>query len=191
MELAELLARLTTALETLEIPYLVTGSIATIAYGEPRFTNDLDVVVRLTMADIDRLAAVFPSDDYYLSSEAARDAIKHSTQFNILHPRSGLKIDVMVADSSSFNRSRFSRARVLAISPTAEATFAAPEDVIIKKLQYYREGGSEKHLRDITGVLKVLGDELDRVYIERWTTELGLHELWLVVVRAIDEERSD
>jgi len=72
----------------------VTGSVATIAYGEPRFTNDVDVVVRLPLNAIERVRAAFPDEEFHLSRQALRDAVLRSTQFNILHPRSGLKVDV-------------------------------------------------------------------------------------------------
>ena len=182
MELAELLHRVTGALDALGVPYFVTGSMATIAYGEPRFTRDIDVVVRLKKQDIDRLRSHFPEAEYYFDPEVAGEAIERSGQFNILHPRSGLKIDVMVASSSEFDESRFSRARTLPTGPSSEVVFASPEDVIIKKLDYYRQGESDKHLRDIAGVVKVMGDELDRGYIERWARRLGLESLWRQVV---------
>jgi hypothetical protein len=184
MELSELLERIGQAFDKLEIPYLVTGSMATISYGEPRFTNDIDVVARLTRDQVDDLCAAFPEDEFYLSRDAAFEAVDRRGQFNILHPKTGLKIDVMVADESEFNISRFSRRRMLETSPQVEISFASPEDVIIKKLQFFLEGGSEKHLRDIAGVLRVIGDDLDIGYIELWVRELDLGEIWAVVKNA-------
>lgn len=178
MDPSELLERLATTLESLRIPYLITGSMATIAYGEPRFTNAIDVVVRLASHQIDELCSAFPAEDFYISREAVADAVARHTQFNILHPTSGLKIDVMVADDSEFNQTRFSRARSLRVAADRDVTFASPEDVIIKKLVFYREGGSEKHLRDISGVLKIMDAEIDRAYIERWVQRLGLTREW-------------
>jgi len=186
MELADLLLRVTRTLEELGIPYLVTGSIATIAYGEPRLTMDIDVVVRLQERAVERLCSAFPSDEFYVSPEAVRGAIRHSTQFNILHPGSGLKVDVMVADDSDFNASRFSRARTLAVSTSAEVVFASPEDVILKKLQYYREGGSDKHLRDIAGVIRVMGGDLDQGYLARWARQLEVEALWAEILTAAE-----
>jgi len=188
MELAELLHRVTASLEALDIPYLITGSMATIAYGEPRFTRDIEVVVRLEKQDIERLRAVFPEEEFYLNPEAAADAIEHSGQFNILHPSSGLKIDLMVASSSAFDESRFSRSRRLPIGPSSEAVFASPEDVIIKKLDYYRQGESDKHFRDIAGVVKVMGHALDRGYIESWSRRLNLESLWKRVLEQATSE---
>jgi hypothetical protein len=67
------------------------------------------------------------------------------------------------------------------------AFVASPEDVIIGKMLYYREGGSEKHLRDITGILKVSGDQVDRAYVARWAAELGVTEIWQAVLRRLGE----
>ena len=189
MELAELLRRVTAALEELDIPYLVTGSMATIAYGEPRFTRDIDVVVRIEKQDIGRLRSIFPEEEFYLSTEAVLEAIEHRGQFNVLHPRSGLKVDFMVAGSGDFDRSRFGRSRRVQIGPSSAAVFAAPEDVVIKKLEYYRDGESEKHLRDIAGVVKVTGEELDRGYIEEWVRRLDLETIWDRVLERIEPEQ--
>ena len=178
MDPSELLERLAGTLTDLGIPYLVTGSMATIAYGEPRFTNDIDVVIRLFEHQVAGLCDAFPSEEFYISHDAVREALQHHSQFNILHPGSGLKIDVMVADDSDFNHSRFERARPLRTTPATKVSFASPEDVIIKKLEFFKEGGSDKHLRDITGVLAVMGDRIDREYIERWARKLGLTDPW-------------
>ena len=66
--------------------------------------------------------------------------------------------------------------------PDLSAAFASPEDVIVKKMEYYRDGGSEKHLRDIAGILKVSGDELDLGYIERWAKAKDLSDVWVAVL---------
>jgi len=183
MDPSELLNRLSQTLEELHIPYLVTGSMATIAYGEPRFTNDIDVVIRMVGAQIDPFCAAFPSDEYYVSPEAVKDAVSRNGQFNILHPSTGLKIDMIVADRSDFNDSRFSRARRLHVAQNREVAFASPEDVIIKKLAFFQEGGSEKHLSDIRGVLAVMGNEIDHSYIDQWVLKLGLSREWSTVVK--------
>ncbi len=105
MELHELRARLVSALERLQIPYLITGSVAAMAYGEPRLTNDIDVVVDINASHVRGLLAQFPTDEFYLSDEAIHDALARKGQFNIIHPSSGLKIDVMVQQGTAFERS--------------------------------------------------------------------------------------
>jgi hypothetical protein len=152
--------------------------MATIAYGEPRFTNDIDIVVRLRPDQVNALCAEFPEPEFYCARAAADEAVRQRHQFNILHPESGLKIDVIVAADSAFDTSRFSRGQRIKTSAEHEAWFASPEDVILKKLVYFREGGSEKHLRDIVGVLKVQAEQLDRKYIENWIGPLGVEDQW-------------
>ena len=175
---SELLAHLARALDDLGLRYLVTGSTATILYGEPRLTNDIDVVVVLKSARIDAFCRCFPANEFYISREAVVEAVANSGQFNIIHPASGLKIDVMIPDDSPYNRSRLQRSRRENMAPDIDVCFASAEDVIVKKLEYYKQGGSEKHLRDITGVLKIRGAKVDTEYIAGWAARLGLTQVW-------------
>ena len=187
MDQDELLRQVTQILEQVGIPYLVTGSVATIFYGEPRFTADIDIVVDLPVERVRELCEGFPSPEYYVSRESATSAARRRSQFNVLHPRSGLKVDFMVSGPSAFDRSRFERGRRIRPEEDFQATFASPEDVILKKLEYYQEGKSEKHLRDIDGVLRISGPELDTAYIDHWAEILGVHEIW-EKVRTSSEE---
>ncbi len=179
MEQSELLRYFTSVLEKLGLRYFVTGSVATIFFGEPRFTNDIDIVVDLSASQICSFCAAFPDSDFYLSEEAVRSAVaKKSGQFNVIHPASGLKVDVMIPREDAFNRSRFARVKHVRPAPDYDAVFASPEDVILKKLEYYREGRSEKHLRDIAGIFKVSGAKIDLAYIDEWSSRLDLSDLW-------------
>jgi hypothetical protein len=185
LEQDELLRFTVAALERIGVAYLVTGSVATIFFGEPRFTNDLDVVVDLPADRVADFCAQFPPEDFYLDEEAVRRALRARGQFNIVHPRSGLKIDVMIPGDSAFDRSRFRRG--VRVRPAADftASFASPEDVIVKKMEFYRAGGSDKHLRDIAGVLRVSGDRIDRRYIEEWADRFGLTGIWAGIVERL------
>jgi hypothetical protein len=178
MEQSDLLRHVCKILEALSLPYLVTGSQATIAFGEPRFTNDIDIVVALTPDRLDAFIDSFPVEDYYLSRAAASDAIARQSMFNIIHPRSGLKIDVIIPGTTEYEQSRFARGRKVNVTPDFAATFASPEDVIIKKLQFFKIGNSDRHLRDIAGVLKVSGAAIDRGYIEKHAQQFGVGEIW-------------
>jgi hypothetical protein len=178
MEQSELLRYVTRLLEQLGLRYFVTGSVATIFFGEPRFTNDIDIVVDLPPSRIADFCQAFPIADFYISEESVRRAVTRKKQFNVIHPASGLKVDVMVPSEDAFNRSRFARIRRVRPAPDYDAVFASPEDVILKKLEYYREGGSDKHLRDIAGILKISGAQIDLAYIAEWASRLGLMEVW-------------
>ena len=187
MEQSELLHFVVSVLERLAIPYFVTGSTVTIFYGEPRFTNDIDIVADLPPQVVQEFCRAFPEDSFYVSVDAAHDAVQRQSMFNIIQPRTGLKIDVIVPSPSSFNQSRFARARRVRAGDDWEAWFASPEDAILKKMEFHRAGGSDKHLRDIAGVLRTSGAEIDRDYIERWANTLGLLEIWRSVVESVNE----
>jgi predicted nucleotidyltransferase len=185
VEQADLLRHLIEVLEGLDVSYMLVGSVASGAYGEPRMTQDIDVVVALIPDDVPPLTRAFPSPEYYLSPEAARDAIRNGGQFNVIHSTSGNKIDMIIARRDAYGREQLSRRRRVWIFPDLEGYASSPEDVIVSKMAYYREGGSEKHLRDITGILKVSGEIVDRAYVARWAETLGLTEIWTAILRRL------
>ncbi len=177
MDSLELLLHAADVLTKLQVRYLITGSMATITYGEARFTNDIDIVADLQMSHVQSLSDAFPPPEFYVSELAVRDAIQRRFQFNVIHPASGLKIDFMVPSHNEFNQSRLSRGVAIDLDEEGRnAWFASPEDVILKKLQYYRDGGSDKHLRDIRGVLLVQTDKIDHDYLTKWADVLGITE---------------
>lgn len=190
MEQSELMRLVVRALESLKIPYMITGSQASAYYGEPRFTRDIDIVADIKREQVDAFAAFFPPNEFYCDKDMINEEIKNRGQFNIIHAASGLKIDIILTKTTEFSRTEFSRRRRSAVFPDQEGSFASPEDVIIKKMEFYKEGGSEKHLRDITGILKVSGEQIDRDYISEWARRLGLTEIWEAVQRRVGGKMS-
>jgi hypothetical protein len=178
MEQHELLRHAARCFDKHGIRYFVTGAVAAIAYGEPRLTNDIDIVADLGEDDIPKLKACYPEPEFYLDENSAKRALSSRSQFNIIHPESGLKIDVMISRGDEFDQSRFRRVRRLRPLEDTEVAFASPEDVILKKMAFYRDGRSEKHLRDIAGILKISSGSVDLAYIEAWAKKLGLEDIW-------------
>jgi hypothetical protein len=178
VEQNDLLRKIVEVCEQLKLPHFVTGSIAATFYGEPRFTNDIDVVVDLRADQVHVFCEMFPAGEFYVSEDTARTAVISHGQFNIIHPESGLKIDVIIPADDAFNKSRFLRRRRVEAEPGLVATLATPEDVILKKLQYYKEGLSNKHLRDIAGIMKITRDAVDFDYLEKWVEVLDLKQEW-------------
>ncbi len=158
--------------------YFVSGSLASMQYGEIRNTQDVDIVVDLSGGDAAALLERFKEPQYYLSREAVLEVLERSGQFNIIDTSTNFKADVIVAKESRYNESRFIRARTFQVRPGTSVVFSAPEDVILKKLEFYREGASDKHLRDIASMIKVSGDTFDRAYLDAWALELNVHDLW-------------
>ena len=165
-------------MDALGIAYMIAGSQASIYYGEPRFTQDIDVVADLKASHVPDLLANFPSDKFYVSEEAVREAIRTGGQFNIIDPAAGLKIDVMVKKDSLYDRVQFERRHRKTIAPNLDAYLARPEDIILYKMLYFSEGGSDRHLRDILGMLRIPGAAIDRRYVTEWAARLGLGTTW-------------
>jgi hypothetical protein len=179
-DLIELFVR---PLDRLQFRYLVTGSVASMLYGEPRVTHDIDLVVFLRAADIPRLPEAYPPPEFYvppaemLAAEAARVA---KGQFNVLHTTSGLKADFHTANRDELHAWAFRNVRRYPIKDLT-IRLAPPEYVIVRKLEYYREGGSDKHLRDIRGMLSISGELIDRAALDEWIRARGVEAEWTKV----------
>jgi hypothetical protein len=178
MTQAELLRYLVEVLEALRLEYMIGGSQASMYYGEPRLTRDVDVIVALRGEQLAALLDRFPADQFYVDERTAQEAVETAGQFNIIHPGSGLKIDVYVNPDTPYDRARLARRQRLPLLPGVTAYFARPEDVILYKLLYHRQVASGVHLRDVLGILRVSGPDLDARYITEWAERLGLRTLW-------------
>jgi hypothetical protein len=167
-------------LNRLHIPYAVTGGVAAIYYGEPRFTNHVDIVLFLQAEDVPRLAAAFPPDQYYCPpEEVIRLELERALRghFNLIHHKSGFKADMYLSGSDPLHAWALPRIRKTEIEGETLA-LAPPEYVIVKKLQFYREGGSTKQLRDIQRMLVAMGPDWDRSVAEGLLQQHGLEAEW-------------
>jgi len=185
MEPIELLCRMHEVLDRLQVPHVVVGSMASMLYGEPRFTRDVDFVLDLPASQVDAFCKSFPAPEYYVSTTAAAQAVRDRGQFNVIHILSGYKVDLILSKPSNWSRHQLKRGRPIVTESGVVVNTAAPEDIILGKLQYYQAGGSEKHLRDIVAMLDVSGDQIDRDDIERWAKELGVLPEWNLVVERL------
>lgn len=162
------------------IQYVVTGSVASMVYGEMRYTNDVDFVAHIRPDELDILAAVFPEDEFYLPPaeviriEMSRESRGH---FNIIHHETGFKADVYLAGKDPLQLSALENARVISVEED-EVRLAPPEYIIVWKLEFFKEGGSEKHLRDIESMLRGQGDRIDIAELGRLIAERGLQTEW-------------
>jgi hypothetical protein len=162
------------------ILYVITGAVASIVYGEPRLTNDLDLVVQMKTGDIEKFIQIFPSAEFYCPPpEVLRIEIKRSYRghFNLIHHGTGMKADIYLAGEEELHRWALSHRRAIHFK-TGQVWVAPPEYVIVRKLEYYREGGSEKHLRDIGGMLALSSDEIDFKVLEEFVQQYRLGKEW-------------
>lgn len=162
------------------IRYIIAGSVATIFYGEPRSTNDVDFIAFLNNDDIKKLPELFPSPDFYLPppenilTEVSRD---HHGHFNIIHVPTSFKADVYPTGRDELNAWAFRNKRSVQFQGET-LVLAPPEAVIVSKLEYYREGGSDKHRRDIRSMLNISSDKIDHVALADWISRRGLQLEW-------------
>ena len=185
MEQTDFLKLAVTVLERLAVPYMLVGSYACSVWGVARFTQDIDIVIELNATQIADLCSAFPAPEFYVSEAAARDALRHRRQFNVIHPASANKIDFMIARLDEWGRQQMGRSRSMPLEPDFLVRTASPEDIIISKMRYYQEGGSDKHLADSAGILARQGIRVDHDYIQHWASELGLTEIWNAILQRV------
>ena len=172
------LFQFTDPLERFGVPYAIVGSVASSVYGEPRATNDVDLLIRLSRAEAGKLAEAFPAAQFYVSP---REVIEiefsraHGGHVNVIALETMVKADFYPV--SPMEAGWFARRRALNVADR-KLWFAIPEAVIVHKLRFYREGGGEKHLRDIRSMLATSGNEIDRTLIEQAVADLNLTREW-------------
>ena len=150
------------------------------------------MVADLKIHHVVSLCANFTMPDYYLSESAVWEAVLMNSQFNLIHIASGLKVDVLIPKRSEFDQSAASRIRRLRSEGEFDVWFGSPEDVLLNKLIYFQIGGgvSDKHLRDISGMMKLLREKLDRDYVSRWAARLGVSDEWSQIQQRVDADSA-
>jgi hypothetical protein len=181
----EALNRLLVALlDGMALPYAIGGSMAAMAYSEPRYTKDIDLMFDAELSQLGELVEAIESLQVYV------DPLDTILEFNlprqmpisVVDGTTGVRADLYLARPSGLDQSAMSRRRkqMMYDDPPLEAWYLAPEDVILYKLDYFRqsEGVSQKHPIDISKMLAVVGDQLDLAYLEHWAREIGVLNLW-------------
>ncbi|HSG71814.1 MAG TPA: hypothetical protein VLA12_15470 [Planctomycetaceae bacterium] len=182
MPQSELLNRAVTVLEGAGIPYMVTGSLASSAQGEPRSTHDIDLVVDLNVGQINTLLAAFPAPEYYLSEASIQEAIRDRRMFNLLELSTGDKIDFWIVTDDEYDQTRFAR-RIKDEIDGIIVDVSTPEDTILMKLRWAKSsGGSEKQYHDALRVYEVQSQLLDTAYMLQWVAKLEVKGLWERIV---------
>lgn len=163
----KLLCKIVKILDKLNIPYIVTGGFAIAVLAKPRFTADIDIVIELLPQKISLLSKELLSidKDVYISKEAIKEALEHGGEFNFIHPQTGLKVDFWV---KRYPFEKFERAIVVRIEGQ-DVKFISPEDLILSKLIWYKEGQGAKQLEDIRAILEISKPDLN--YIKKWAVK--------------------
>jgi hypothetical protein len=173
-ELLDVLCLVTARLDTVGVPYMVTGSLALGYYAQPRMTRDIDIVVELEHADIAALVAAF-ARDFYCDEDAVRRAVETRRLVNLMHLESAYKIDFIIRKDSDYRRVEFERRRRVLVEGF-EIWIVTPEDLLLSKLVWSLRGDSALQRRDVASLVAAV-QPLDWTYIERWGEQLGVGEM--------------
>jgi hypothetical protein len=158
--------------------YFVGGSLASSFQGEPRATNDIDVVIDLPIGRIGRLVAEL-GPDFEVDQDMLVDALLHGRTCNIFYLPSVMKVDLFAVGPTAFDASEFARRRSFVVRGSETLVLKSPEDTVLRKLLWYREGGyvSDRQWRDVVEVLRVSGPVMDVGYLGDWARRLKLSDL--------------
>jgi hypothetical protein len=175
--IGEFLLRIATALEMNGIPYMLTGSLASSMYGIPRATNDIDIVIAPTRAQLLSLVQLLDRVGLTAQTEAALAALQARSQFNVIDFQHGWKVDLIIRKDRAFSTSEFERKETHEVEGM-HLTLATPEDVLLAKLEWAKIGESQRQVEDAAGILKMQRETLDWDYLSRWVDELEVQAQW-------------
>jgi hypothetical protein len=173
-EQLEFLKLIVARLESVGIPYMMTGSMAMSVYAVPRMTRDIDFVVEYEAEDAPRIADMFKAD-CYVDEASIRRASREQSSFNIIHNEWITKADFIVRKDEEYRAVEFARRQSVDIGGVS-VSVVRPEDLILSKLSWSRNGDSELQLRDAASVCAGVPD-LDGEYLKKWAAVLSVAEL--------------
>ena len=174
-EEGDFLRRLVRILEDTGISYMVVGSLASGLYGQPRSTQDFDIVITPEKKQLNEFIKLF-REGYYISSEAAEDAFVMKSMFNVIDEKTGWKADFIIGKDNLFTKTQFSR-RIRGDIFGVPTIVTSPEDVIISKLIWSKASDFERQLRDALGVVLVQWETLNRDYLRKWAKDQKVEDL--------------
>jgi hypothetical protein len=178
------------AMEAAGIAYMIGGAVAAWAWGEPRSTLDLDLVVNIPREAIGRLLNELNKRDILVPEEIILENIledRVDLPINAIHMHSGYKADLFpLREGDELRTAAFGRRRKVDLGGSlCEVYLHSPEDLIIYKLWYYSISQQTKHIRDITSIVMTLGDDLDFSYIDKWVIDKGVQNIWRALITKI------
>ncbi len=190
LDIAGFLKLVIEALEAAGVEYLIGGAIAEWAWGEPRATQDLDLVINIPIKAASRLSRELEKRDMLIPAEIILDAIledRADIPLKAIHMYSGLKADLYpVREGDELRLSAFQRRQLIDYGPPIGQVYVhSPEDLILYKLIYFGLSQQTKHSRDIAAILRAQKDQIEFKYIEGWVTRLGLGPVWKELLDSI------
>lgn len=181
MTTVDAIRALAALLQESAIEFMVGGSYASSAWGEPRQTHDMDIVVSVSSSEAERLLTILPND-FQIEPSDVRDALKSNDDyrvFQIMHRPTAFKIDAFLIGNDDFSRAEFARRILVELLPDLVVPVATAEDTVIRKLLWFELGNrvSERQWRDVVQVLEGRGGRIDMDYLQSWCEKLEVDEL--------------
>ena len=177
MSAADVLSRISVALNRAGIAYMLSGSFASAYYGPPRATQDIDIVIAATPDQLRTLVHLLPAGEYYVDLDAVLEAHQRKSMFNVIDLATGWKIDFIIRKSRAFSEEEFRRSTPV-ILHGVQLSVASVEDVIVSKLEWAKLAESSRQIEDVAGILRVRWDSMDHTYLKKWILDLDLAAQW-------------
>jgi hypothetical protein len=155
---------------------IVIGGVAASLLGEPRFTQDLDAMILLSVEDIPNVIAL--AQKYGLASRISEieEFAKRNRVLLFQHSESATDVDITMG-LLPFEEEMIARSVLHQINPSFSIQLPTPEDLIIMKAIAHRP----KDMLDIQGIID-RNPQLDTKRIQEWVTQFGelleRPELW-------------
>lgn len=184
-----LLINIVKILERLKIPYIVTGGIAILIWGRPRFTADIDIIIELTEKHASALhdALMALGKAGYIDQDSIAEALKSQGEFNFIDGETGVKVDFWILkEKDAFDISRLKRKKKLLVLGK-KIYFTSPEDLFLIKLKWYKKSGSSRQREDAESILQISGKRLDMKYIKKWAVILNTSDILREVILASEK----
>jgi hypothetical protein len=167
-------------LEGIKVGYMITGSIAFNYYAVPRMTRDIDILVDISVEDIEKIFNAFEKD-FYIDMNALKDAVRDLGMFNIVNFKNPVKVDFIILKKNEYERLKFSRRHRKKINGF-EIFIISPEDLIISKLMWAMDSMSEIQLKDVSDIVLCVTN-LDLNYLEFWVKKLELEKMYEMALK--------
>lgn len=188
MSQKDFLARMIMKLKGAGIPYMISGSLGSSLHGEPRATNDIDLIIAPTDSQLN-LFILSLSEEYYVSSESADEAFRNRSMFNVIDYKTGWKADIIIRKDRPFSLEEFKR-RMQGEIMGVQVFVVSPEDAILSKLEWAKAGESERQFRDAQGIAVVQWETLDKEYLHKWAQDLNVEDLLEILLKNAQELQS-
>ncbi|MFC1668283.1 hypothetical protein ACFL1T_02715 [Chlamydiota bacterium] len=159
-----------------EIEYMISGSLGSSLHGEPRATNDVDLIIAPTLSQLNTFLSLISDNDYYVNNDTALEAFQNKLMFNIIDKKTGWKADIIIRKNRPFSIKEFER-RMHGTIFGIETFVVSPEDAILSKLEWAKKSNSTIQYKDALGILTIKENSIDKMYLKEWAHKLSLTQL--------------